>query len=96
MARFILTQLEDGRPILFNLDHLKKASPLQIHLPDKPPGTAIVLSGELTPDNILLPFEALLSAIDATLEEGKGREGDGKVHTVLSLSVKPVAGNATN
>ncbi len=95
MARFILTQLEDGRPILFSLDHLKKASPLQIQLPGKPPGTAIVLSGELTPDNILLPFQALLSAIDATLE-GTGCESAGKVHAVLSLSVAPVAGTGKN
>jgi hypothetical protein len=39
---------------------------------------------------LALPFQALLSAIDAALPEGSNRECNGKPHAILSLSVDKV------
>lgn len=62
-------KLAPGNPqILFNLNHLKAAGPLQILTAGvSQPGSWIELAGEISPINIVLPFPVLVNIISAAL-----------------------------
>lgn len=66
----VTQKLETGHPqIMFNLNHLKAAGPMQVltGTGEPQPGSWIQLAGEITKINIALPFPVLAQVIGAAI-----------------------------